>query len=164
MVVSLNGTVAGVAGRVPVAMRNLSAVIMFDVVAVLDLEEVGAFEAGGAPDQVDAVAVELVADDGEFVVDDLLGDVDEVFDGDVAFGAEVFAEEAAFVGAGEVEDGFAEGLGGDGAGVDAGAAEDGIFFDDADGFAELGGLDGGLLAGGAGADDHEIVMFHCAAA
>ncbi len=133
------------------------------VVGLDDLEEIGAFEVCVAPEEVDAVAIELFADDGAFIVDDVLGDVDEVFEGDIAFDAEVVTEEGAFVGAGEVEDGFAEGFGGDGAGVDAGSAEDGVAFNDADGFFEFGGLDGGFLSSGAGADDSEIVVFHAIA-
>ena len=48
-----------------------------------------------------------------------------------------------------------EGFGGDAAPVEADAAEFG-FFDAGDGFAELGGMDGGFVTAGAGADDDKI--------
>jgi hypothetical protein len=62
----------------------------------------------------------------------------------------VFGEEEFF---GGVE----EGLGGDAADAEAGAAE-AVFFVDAGGFeAELGGADGGDVSAGASADDDEVV-------
>ena len=60
----------------------------------------------------------------------------------------------------EIEDGFAEGFAGDGAGVGADAADDLFALDDADFLAQFGGLDGGFLPGGAGPDDQKIVVGH----
>ena len=51
---------------------------------------------------------------------------------------------------------FAQGLAGDGAGVHARAADLPVAFDDGDALAGLRGLDRGLLAGGAGADHHDV--------
>ena len=51
---------------------------------------------------------------------------------------------------------FQEGLGGDAAPVEAGAAG-AVRFDASDGFSELGGADGGDVAGWAATDDNEIV-------
>src|SRR2546430_15708067 len=62
--------------------------------------------------------------------------------------------------AGKVQHSFADGFAGDGAGVDGRAANDLEFFDQRDAFAEFGGLDGGALPSGAGADHDEIVLFH----
>lgn len=59
-----------------------------------------------------------------------------------------------------MENGFAECLGRDGAGVDGCPAEDVAFFDDADLFSELGGLYGGLLPPWTGADDDAVEMPH----
>jgi len=48
---------------------------------------------------------------------------------------------------------FAQRLGRDGAGVNGGAAEGGVLFNNCDGFPELGRLDGCLLPGRSGTDD-----------
>ena len=93
------------------------------VVRAGDLQQVGRDEVGLAPDQLDVVAVEVAADQIELVADDLLADEDEVGDGDVLLDAIALAEQPAVAGAGEVQDGLAQGLGGDRAGVDRRAAE-----------------------------------------
>src|SRR5262249_46833667 len=90
----------------------------------------------------------------------LVADGDQVIDGDVALDAVALAEESALVAAGQVQGGLAEGLGGDGAGVDLRPADDGVALDDDDALAELGGLDGGLLPGRPGADDGNVVVAH----
>ena len=87
MVLSSNGTLAGVAGRVPVAMTNVLGADDLEVVGPVDVQDVVVVEPGRAPDQLDAVAVELVADEVQLVVDDLLADVDQVGDGDLALDA-----------------------------------------------------------------------------
>lgn len=65
----------------------------FEIVLPLDADGFFLLEPGFAPDEIDVVAFELVADEIELGVDDLLGDVDEVGDGDHAFDAIAFAEE-----------------------------------------------------------------------
>jgi hypothetical protein len=60
----------------------------------------------------------------------------------------------------EIEDCFAEGFAGDGAGVGGDATDDGFAFDDADFLAELSGLDRGLLAGWSTPYDKKIVWGH----
>ena len=53
-----------------------------------------------------------------------------------------------------------EGLGRDTAYIQAGAAEDGVLFDEGYLEAELGGLNGGDITAGAGTDDNEIELRH----
>src|SRR5206468_481501 len=67
------------------------------------------------------------------------------------------AVQRALADAGEVQDRLAHRLGRDRAGVDADAADVVVALDEGDAAAELGGAEGGLLAGGAGADNHEVV-------
>ena len=62
--------------------------------------------------------------------------------------------------AAQVEDGFAERLGRDRPRVHAHAADDFALLADPDPLAELGGLDGGALPGGAGPEDEEIELLH----
>ena len=116
-------------------------------------------KAGRAPDQLDAVAIEMLLNQREFLMNDLLADVDEIRDGDVSLGAG-FAEQPALVRAGEMQHRFAQRLGGDRARVDRRAAEHVLLLDDGDGLSELGGLDRGLLPGGAGADHDAVEMAH----
>ena len=74
-----------------------------DRVAADDLEIVGPLDADddfllefcGSPDQIDAVALELVADRFQFGVNDLLADVNQIGDGDGALDAIAFAEKSA---------------------------------------------------------------------
>ena len=105
------------------------------------LDEVGRLESGVAPDQLDAVALELVADDLPLGADHVLGHRHEVGDGDLALDPERFAEQAAAGGSGQVQGRLAQGLGGDGAGVDLRPAQDVVAFDDGHPLAELGRLD-----------------------
>ncbi len=111
-------------------------------------------EAGFPVDHIDAIARHLVLDDLNFVRDDVVGAKGEIFDRDRLFQAISGSVQIALAEPREIEHRFAEGFAGDGAGVDADAADDFFALDDADFLAELGGLDRGLLAGGPGAD-HE---------
>ena len=65
------------------------------------------------------------------------------------------AEGGGFAGVGKEARGVEEGFGGDAAAVEAGAAEGGGGVDQRDGQAEVGGEEGGGIAGGAGAEDGE---------
>ncbi len=69
----------------------------------------------------------MIADDLHLVMDHLLADVDQVGDGDVLLDAIALAEEPALADAGQVQDGFAQRLRGNRAGVDGRAAET-LFF------------------------------------
>ena len=130
------------------------------LVAVAADDGVGIDEAGGAGDVVDVVALELRADDLDLGLDDLLAEIGQVLDGDALLDGVGLAVDPAVLEAGEVEDGLAQRLGGDGAGVDRDAADDLASLDDADALADLGGLDRGPLAGGPAADDAQVVAVH----
>ena len=123
-----------------------------------DADLVGIDEAGDAVDDVDAVAGELRLGDVDFGLDDGLDAEGQVGHGDLFLDAVVDAVDGAVVVAGEVEDGLAHGLGGDGAGVDADAADDGAGLDDGHALVHLGGGHGGALAGGPGADDDQVIL------
>ena len=160
MVSSSNGMSAGLAGTVPTAMTMKSAVCSIDRAGLLNAKPMGIDEAGRAEDHVDVVAGHLILHDLDFVLDDVIGAEGEVFDRDRLFQTIAGSVQIALAESGEVEHRFAEGFAGDGAGIDADAADDCFALDDADVLAELGGLDGGLLAGGPRADDEKIVMSH----
>ena len=118
-----------------------------------DADLVGIDEAGDAVDDVDAVARELGLGDVDLGLDDGLDAEGQVGHGDLFLDPVVHAVDGAVVVAGEVQHGFAHGLGGDGAGVDADAADDGAGLDDGHALLHLGGGHGGALPGGSGADD-----------
>jgi hypothetical protein len=124
-----------------------------------DVEDVGVVSEGGvAVDQLDAVALELVFDDGVLAFDDLVDAEHEVLDIDAGFEAVSAAVKASLAEAAQVEHGFAEGFGRDCAGVEADAAEVGGLIDDGDALIEFGGFDGRMVAGGAASDYQEIVV------
>ena len=117
-------------------------------------------ELRGADDQRDVVAGELVADDVDLPADHVLGAGGQVGDRDVVLDPVGLAVQLALVEAGQVEHGLAQGLRRDGAGVDADPADHVPALDDGRPVAELGGGDGGLLAGGPGPDDDHVVGVH----
>src|SRR5262249_24137540 len=117
-------------------------------------------ELRGPPYHLDAVAVEGVANGVELVIDHLAANSDQVADGDAALDAVAFAKEPALAAAGQMHGRFAQRLGGNGTGVDLGAANDAAPLDDGDALAELGSLNGRLLASRAGADNDGIVVTH----
>jgi hypothetical protein len=82
--------------------------------------------------------------------------VHEVANGDVGLHPEVHPVEPPLAEAAEVEGGLAEGLGGDGPGVDRGTTRLRGAFNQADGFAEIGGLRGPLLPGRSAPDHAEV--------
>ena len=124
----------------------------------LDADLIGIDEAGDAVDDVDAVARELGLGDVDLGLDDGLDAEGEVGHGDFFLDPVVHAVDRLVVVAGEVHDGFAHGFGGDGAGVDADAADDGAGLDDGDALLHLGGGHGGTLAGRPGSDDDQVVL------
>src|SRR6476646_11568142 len=117
-------------------------------------------ETGLAVDHVDAVAGHLILDEGDLVRDHVVGAEGEVLDRDVGFHTIAGAVEIALSEAGQVEDGLAQGFAGNGAGMDANAADHLLPLDDADVFSELGGLNGGLLTGRPRANDQKVVVPH----
>src|SRR6185503_1853346 len=111
-------------------------------------------------DQIDAVTRHLVLHNLNFVLDDVVGAKREIFDRDRLFQTIAGSVEVALAEPREIENRFAEGLAGDGAGVGGDAADDGSAFDDADGLTELGGLDRGFLACWPTPYDEKIVLGH----
>src|SRR4030095_3636847 len=91
---------------------------------------------------------------------DLLLAVHEVLHREVGLDLIVHAVEAAGAEAGEEERRLAERLGGDRAGVDAGAPGMRGHLDEGDTPAEVRSLRRALFACGPGADDDEVVPFH----
>ena len=81
----------------------------------------------------------------------------QVRHGDAFLDPVVHAVDRLVVVAGKVQHRLAHGLGGDGAGVDAGAPDDLARLHERDALAVLGAVDRGALACGSGADDDEVV-------
>ena len=81
--------------------------------------------------------------------------------GDRGAGAELElqAMQLAMAKAREEQGGFAEGLGGERAGVGGRAAEERLFFDERHALAEIGGTGSGLFAGRTTANDHQVEFF-----
>ena len=126
----------------------------------LDDHFMGTCETRLTPQQLDAVAVELVANHFPFMVDNPFGETHQVGNGNVFFDSALLAEHSFPIGPRQMEYRLAEGFGGDRAGVDLCSAEHLVLFNDGDPLAELGGLNGPLLTRGTGADHNAIVMFH----
>ena len=90
----------------------------------------GVDEAAGAGEQGDVVAGQLAADDVDLPADHVLGAGGQVGDGDVVLDPVALAVQLALAEAGEVEHRLAQGLGRDGAGVDADPADHVAALDD----------------------------------
>ena len=124
----------------------------------LNANLMGISEAGHAMHYVNAVAGELSLGHIHFGLDDGLDAEGQVSHGDLFLDAVVHAVEGAVVVAGEMEDGLAHCLGGDGAGVDADAADDGAGFDHGHALFHLGSSYRSTLAGGSGTNDDEVIF------
>ena len=159
-VAAVDGDLAETAGLVPVAMMMLGASKSDCPRDAGDADVCGSRRPACAVDHVDAVAGELRLRDVDFGLDHVLHAEGEVRHGDLFLDPVVDAVDALVAVAGEVQHGFAHGLAGDGAGVDAGAADDLALLDDGHALAVLGALDGRPLAGRPRADHDEIVLLH----
>src|SRR6266849_2010965 len=109
-----------------------------------------------ATDEFDLVERKIFQDAPAFHVHDFALVVHEIVDGEIFLQRIVDAIEAALLESGKIEGGFAEGLAGNGAGVDATSAHVLGAFDDNDALAEVGGLGAALLTSRAAPDDDEI--------
>ena len=162
IVASSNWTVAGRAGRVPVAMMIFSAVTLVLAAAPsVDLDRVRVGEPAGA---VFRIATWL-RDSWLRMTSisrpiDMLGAGRQVGDGDVLLDPVALAVQLALAQAGQVEHRLAQRLRGDRAGVDADPADHVASLDHGDAAAELGRGDRGLLATGSGPDDEKIEVVH----
>jgi len=91
-------------------------------------------------------------------IDDFALVVHEVVDGEILLERVVDTVETALLEAGKIECGFAKGLAGNGAGVDAASTHVLGALDDGNGFAEIGSLRAPLFTGGATADHDQIEL------
>ncbi len=105
----------------------------------------------------DAIAAQLRLDDLDFARHHRVGTEDEVLHGDGFFQRVAAPVERALPQAAEVEDGFAKGFAGNGAGVHAHSTDGAFALDDSHFLAQFGGADGGLLSGGTAAHYHQVV-------
>src|SRR5579862_3548155 len=94
------------------------------------------------------------------MLNDLTGNIDEVVDRDAFLDSALFAEKSALGCAGQMQNGLTQGLGRDRPGIDCGAAQDRVLFNDTDTFPKFGRLNGGLLARRTGPDHNTIKMSH----
>src|SRR5262249_25991620 len=130
------------------------------VVAVVDLDAVRAGESPGTKEDRYPVPGQLAADDIALPADHVLGPGGQVGDGDLVLEPVGLPVHLSLVEAGQVEHRRAEGLGRDGAGVEAHPAEHAGPLDDGDLAIQLGRGDRGLLAAGPGSDNNEIEFMH----
>src|SRR5882724_8896740 len=109
-----------------------------------------------AADKLDFVERKIFQNALPFHVHDFALVVHEVVDGEIFLERIVNAIEAALLESGKVEGGFAQGLAGNGAGVDATAAHVFGALDDGDALAEIRGLGAALLTSRPAADHDEV--------
>ena len=114
-------------------------------------------ELGAGVEDIDFVAHQLVARHVDLMADDVLGPELQILHGDVLFDGVGRAIQAAQSIAGEVQDGFPQGLARDRARVDAHPADHRFALDHRHAPVELGRLDGCALAGWARADHQHVV-------
>jgi hypothetical protein len=117
-------------------------------------------ELGGAAEDVDVVAYELVADHLDLVPDDVLGARHQVRDGDLGLDPVARAVHVPLGEAGQVQHGLAQRLRRDGARVDADAADHVPALGDGDALAELRRRDRGLLSARPRTDHQQVVVVH----
>ena len=149
--------IAWYAGRFagPCADRNQQVVAVQDHPSAhpLDLDAGRGDQSRRAAEDLDVIAPEVVLDHMDLAVDDVLHMGQQLLHGRSHPGARISGEPRAAEGALHR---FAEGLRGDGAGLDAHAADAALPFDHRHALAELGRLDGGTLAGGTAADADQV--------
>ncbi len=141
-------------------VRGMVARRLREVVRIGDLENVRIL--GAEPrvsiDHFDAGALQLIGQHGVLALDDL-GDAEhQILNLDLGLDAIAASVERALAEAAQEKNGFAQGLAGDGSGMEADAADVGAAVDDGDVLACFGGFDRRVVAGGAAADDEEVVM------
>src|SRR6266566_8763216 len=125
---------------------------------------VGACDANGmrvlkgclAADEFDLMECDVLQNAPALHVDDFTLVMHEIVNGKILLEGVVDSVEAALLETGKVESGFAQGLAGNGSGIDATAAHMLDALDDGNAFAEIGGLGGALFTGGAEANHDEI--------
>jgi hypothetical protein len=111
------------------------------------------FERGSALDDVDAVSLKLMPGDVDLVFDHLVRAEQQVTHRDVVFNRIGRAVDAAFAVAGEMKHRFAQGLTGNGARIDADAADHCAVFRYRCSLSQLGRLNCGALTRRAGTEN-----------
>jgi hypothetical protein len=152
-----NGTLSGRAGAVPVATSTWLA--FTSVVSSSRWTRIvsGSTKLASPEQHGDAVPCHLRPDHLHLGPDDVAAAVQQVVHRDGLLDGVAVAVDGPLAESGQVEDGLPHGLGRDGAGVDADAADAAGPVDQRDPPAELGRQEGGLLPGGAGTDHDEVV-------
>src|SRR5271156_2136745 len=129
---------------------------------VFEVKDVRIDEAGARGHQLDAVAQELMAQDVDLVAHDRIDADQQILERDFFLDPVRIAVDCVLTIAREVHDGFAHRLARNRADVDADTAEERLAFNHNDALAQLGALDGRMMAGGSGAYDSkvEIKLWH----
>ena len=156
----LTGTSGDSAGFVPVAMMNASARHIISPLALSIFTVCGSTNEAAPFSKRDAVAGELRLRDVDLVLDHLLDPERQVRHGDLLLHTVVDAVDTLVQKAREVQHRLAHRLAGDGAGVDARAADHFPSLDQRDPSPLFRGVNRRPLAGRARADDHEVERLH----
>src|SRR5260370_6659774 len=119
-------------------------------------DRMGVYKGGLAVHALDMVECEVFQNAAALHVDGFTVVMHEIVDSQILLKRVVDSVETALLEAGKVERGFAEGLAGNGAGIDATSAHMFGALDDGDAFAEIGGLGGAFFTSRAAADDDQI--------
>ena len=152
------GMPGGRYGDDPVATRITSAVRrVVAPSAGVHLDGVRVDEPSGAAHQVDPVAIEVRVDPLDLQVADRVLALEEPRDRELGIEVDQHAVQVPLPVARQEQGGLAQGLRGQRAGVDGGAAGLGLPLDDRDPLAEVRGLGGAPLARRAAADHHQVV-------
>lgn len=121
---------------------------------------VGVDEACRAANVLHAVAGELVLQHLDLVIERDEQAAAQIVGVDLLLDAIGTAVKTALAPAGEIERGFAQGLGRDGAGMHGNTADTAAFLDDQNLLFELGGLNGGPSSRRTAADNNQIELVH----
>ena len=119
---------------------------------VFELQHVRIDKARARGGQLDAVALELMAQYVDLVTHDRIDADQQILKGDFFLDPVRIAVNRVLAIARQIEDGFAHGLAGNGPDVDADTAHDRLALDHDDALAQLGALNGRMMSGGADAD------------
>ena len=155
-----SGTLGLVAGLVPTAMRVLRLSYTLGAARVSYANVRRVFETGGAGKHLDVIARQLRFGHIDFRLDDVLHAEGKIGHRDLVFDAIIHAINGAVVVAGKVKHAFAKSFAGDGAGVDADAADKFALLHHGDALAQLGGRNCRSLSGRARPEDEQVKYFH----
>ncbi len=125
-------------------------------VVAVHSDGVGIFERRLSAHQFDVMKLQILQDALAFHFDDCAFVVHEIVDSEIVFQGIVDAIEPALLQSGKIQSGFAQGLAGYGAGVDAASTYGGCALNDRDSLAEIGSLGAGLFSGRAAANHDQI--------